>query len=53
MRARNAEPVGSFLRELDEDQAEAFIANLSLLLSHLREPRAQPSAPPAGPAECR
>lgn len=37
MRSRHAEPVARFLRELDEDQAEAFIANLGRLLDHLRE----------------
>ena len=37
MRGRLAEPVARFLRELDEDQAEAFIANLGRLLDHLRE----------------
>lgn len=36
MRRRNAEPVISFLRQLDENQAEAFIGNLTLLLAHLR-----------------
>jgi DNA-binding MarR family transcriptional regulator len=37
MRSRYAGPVLSFLRELDEDQAEAFISNLALLLAHLRD----------------
>jgi DNA-binding MarR family transcriptional regulator len=36
MRRRNAEPVIAFLRELDEPQAEEFIATLGLLLTHLR-----------------
>ena len=36
MRARNAEPVIGFLRQLDEDEAEAFISNLTLLLAHMR-----------------
>jgi DNA-binding MarR family transcriptional regulator len=37
MRTRNAKPVISFLSQLDESQAEAFISNLSLLLAHLRD----------------
>ncbi len=37
MRRRNAEPVIAFLRQLDEPQAEEFIATLSLLLTHLRD----------------
>jgi DNA-binding MarR family transcriptional regulator len=37
MRIRNAKPVISFLNQLDESQAEAFISNLSLLLAHLRD----------------
>lgn len=37
MRQRNAEPVISFLRQLDDSQAEAFISNLTLLLAHLRD----------------
>ncbi|MGP8002152.1 MAG: MarR family winged helix-turn-helix transcriptional regulator [Streptosporangiaceae bacterium] len=36
MRRRNAEPVLAFLRQLDDSQAEAFITNLSALLTHLR-----------------
>ena len=46
MRSRNARPVISFLSQLDESQAEAFISNLELLLTHLRD------EPPgdAGPA---
>lgn len=36
MRRRNAEPVIAFLRELEEGQADAFIRQLSLLLTHLR-----------------
>ena len=36
MRRRNAEPVIEFLRELEESQADAFIRQLSLLLTHLR-----------------
>lgn len=35
MRRRNAEPVIAFLRELDERQAEDFIAAVALLLTHL------------------
>jgi DNA-binding MarR family transcriptional regulator len=35
MRRRNAEPVIAFLRELDERQAEEFIAAVALLLTHL------------------
>jgi DNA-binding MarR family transcriptional regulator len=35
MRRRNAEPVIAFLRELDEQQAEEFIAAVTLLLTHL------------------
>jgi DNA-binding MarR family transcriptional regulator len=35
MRRRNAEPVIAFLRELDERQAEEFIAAVTLLLTHL------------------
>jgi DNA-binding MarR family transcriptional regulator len=35
MRRRNAEPVIAFLCELDEEQAEEFIAAVSLLLTHL------------------
>jgi DNA-binding MarR family transcriptional regulator len=35
MRRRNAEPVIAFLRELDEQQAEDFIAAVALLLTHL------------------
>jgi DNA-binding MarR family transcriptional regulator len=47
MRGRYAEPVLSFLRELEEDQAEAFISNLALLLAHLRgEAPAQPGPAP-------
>jgi DNA-binding MarR family transcriptional regulator len=46
MRRRNAEPVISFLRQLDESQAEAFISNLALLLDQLRN-----EAPPASPAQ--
>ena len=42
MRQRNAEPVISFLRQLDESQAEAFISTLALLLDHLREAPAAP-----------
>ena len=37
MRMRNAKPVMSFLSQLDESQAEAFISNLTLLLNHLRD----------------
>lgn len=37
MRQRNAEPVISFLRQLEPSQAEAFISNLTLLVSHLRD----------------
>jgi len=37
MRGRYAEPVVRFLRQLDEDQAEAFISNLTLLLACLRK----------------
>jgi DNA-binding MarR family transcriptional regulator len=37
MRIRNARPVISFLDQLDESQAEAFISNLELLLAHLRD----------------
>jgi DNA-binding MarR family transcriptional regulator len=37
MRIRNAKPVISFLSQLDESQAEAFIGNLTLLLAHLRD----------------
>jgi len=37
MRIRNAKPVLSFLSQLDESQAEAFISNLTLLLAHLRD----------------
>lgn len=37
MRGRYAEPVLRFLRELEEDQAEAFISNLALLLAYLRD----------------
>jgi DNA-binding MarR family transcriptional regulator len=37
MRDRNAKPVISFLGQLDQDQAEAFINNLELLLAHLRD----------------
>jgi DNA-binding MarR family transcriptional regulator len=44
MRVRNAEPVISFLSQLDEGQAEAFISNLALLLAHLRD------EPPGGDA---
>ena len=36
MRQRNAELVISFLRQLEENQAEVFISNLTLLLAHLR-----------------
>lgn len=46
MRRRNAEPVIGFLSQLDENQAEAFISNLTLLLAHLRG--AVPPAPAAG-----
>jgi DNA-binding MarR family transcriptional regulator len=43
MRGRYAEPVLRFLRELEEDQAEAFISNIGLLVAHLRdEAPAQP-----------
>ena len=37
MRIRNAKPMLSFLSQLDESQAEAFISNLTLLLAHLRD----------------
>jgi DNA-binding MarR family transcriptional regulator len=37
MRTRNAKPLISFLSQLDESQAEAFISNLSLLLAQLRD----------------
>jgi DNA-binding MarR family transcriptional regulator len=45
MRRRNAEPVISFLRQLEQGQAEAFISNLTLLLAHLRDapPRRTPA----------
>jgi DNA-binding MarR family transcriptional regulator len=36
MRRHNAEPVIGFLRQLEGDQADAFISNLTLLLAHLR-----------------
>jgi DNA-binding MarR family transcriptional regulator len=49
MRGRYAEPVARFLRELEEDQAEAFISNLALLLAHLRDE--SPTQP--GPAPGR
>ena len=37
MRRRNAEPVIRFLKRLDQDQAEAFIGHLTLLLAELRD----------------
>ena len=37
MRGRYAEPVTRFLDELDDDQAEAFISNLALLLACLSD----------------
>jgi DNA-binding MarR family transcriptional regulator len=37
MRRRNAEPVSRFLGQLDDEQAEAFISQLSLLLDCLRD----------------
>jgi DNA-binding MarR family transcriptional regulator len=47
MRGRFAEPVMSFLRELEPDEAEAFISNLGLLLAHLQaEPPARPDPAP-------
>jgi DNA-binding MarR family transcriptional regulator len=50
MRGRFAEPVIAFLRELEQDQAEAFISNLGLLLAHLRaEPPAHMDAAPGPP----
>lgn len=64
MRERNSEPVVSFLRQLDDSQAEAFINNVTLLLAHLRDapphrrgrhpagsrqPQADDAEPPAGP----
>lgn len=42
MRRRNAEPVTRFLGQLDDEQAEAFIGHLTLLLACLRD-----QAPPA------
>jgi DNA-binding MarR family transcriptional regulator len=46
MRRRNAEPVIGFLGQLEEDEAEAFISHLTLLLAHLRGelPRSSGSA---------
>jgi DNA-binding MarR family transcriptional regulator len=37
MRHRNAEPVTRFLGQLDDEQAEAFISHLALLLACLRD----------------
>jgi DNA-binding MarR family transcriptional regulator len=37
MRNRHAKPIVHFLGQLDPDQAEAFIGNLALLLTCLRE----------------
>lgn len=37
MRGHFAAPMARFLGELGDDEAEAFIANLALLLAHLRE----------------
>ena len=48
MRIRNAKPVISFLSQLDESDAEAFISNLELLLAHLRD---QLPVHEAGPEE--
>jgi DNA-binding MarR family transcriptional regulator len=48
MRIRNAKPVISFLSQLDEGQAEAFISNLTLLLTHLRDERPGPDAEQTG-----
>jgi DNA-binding MarR family transcriptional regulator len=50
MRGRFAEPVVKFLGELDEEQADQFISNLSRLLAHLRDEAGRPGNP-AGP--CR
>jgi DNA-binding MarR family transcriptional regulator len=46
MRIRNAKPVISFLSQLDESQAEAFISNLTLLLAQLRDERPGEDADP-------
>jgi DNA-binding MarR family transcriptional regulator len=48
MRIRNAKPVISFLSQLDEGQAEAFISNLTLLLTHLRDELPGPDADQTG-----
>lgn len=48
MRIRNAKPVISFLSQLDEGQAEAFISNLTLLLTHLRDEQPGPDADQTG-----
>lgn len=48
MRIRNAKPVMSFLSQLDESQAEAFISNLTLLLTHLRDELPGPDAGQTG-----
>jgi DNA-binding MarR family transcriptional regulator len=37
MRRRNAEPVTRFLGQLDDEQAEAFVSHLALLLACLRD----------------
>jgi DNA-binding MarR family transcriptional regulator len=47
MRHRNAKPVISFLRQLEESQAEEFIGNLALLLTHLRDKLPRQAAGPA------
>jgi DNA-binding MarR family transcriptional regulator len=47
MRRHNAEPVISFLRQLEQSHAERFISDLTLLLAHLRD--APPPLAGAGP----
>jgi DNA-binding MarR family transcriptional regulator len=42
MRRRNAEPVARFLSGLDENQADAFIANFATLLAYLRDEVPEP-----------
>jgi DNA-binding MarR family transcriptional regulator len=50
MRGRYAEPVARFLSELEEDQAEAFIGNLALLVAHLRDEAPAQQGPAPGRA---
>lgn len=49
MRSRHSEPLRRFLSELDEDEADAFINNLTTLVGYLREETPASSTPTATP----